>query len=214
MNEALGLYILLRGEVTISKKIQLPHLEHIHGEDRILTRITADSYPVLGETSLVGQDKRSATVRCATGCVLYRLDASAFLALMLKDADDRARRLPPALRNAVPAHGNHQRRRRQALRGAGLRAGGNSAERWDNTAVDIAVGSTSLNKTYRGMLPWARHEVQAVVDVSLEIPHGEIFGLLGPNGAGKTTTIKMLAGLVEPSSGSVITFPPSAAARR
>jgi ABC-2 type transport system ATP-binding protein len=72
--------------------------------------------------------------------------------------------------------------------------------------VDIAVRISSLNKTYRGMLPWARHEVQAVREVSLDIPHGEIFGLLGPNGAGKTTTIKMIAGLVEPSSGSV-SFP-------
>ncbi|MBI4057562.1 MAG: ABC transporter ATP-binding protein, partial [Elusimicrobia bacterium] len=41
----------------------------------------------------------------------------------------------------------------------------------------------------------------AVDDLSLEIPPGEIFGFLGPNGAGKTTTVKMLAGLLHPSSG-------------
>ena len=43
--------------------------------------------------------------------------------------------------------------------------------------------------------------VTAVDDVSFEIHGGEIFGLLGPNGAGKTTTIKVLTGLLRPTSG-------------
>jgi len=43
----------------------------------------------------------------------------------------------------------------------------------------------------------------AVDDVSLEVAQGEIVALLGPNGAGKTTTMRMLAGLIAPSSGSV-----------
>ncbi len=43
----------------------------------------------------------------------------------------------------------------------------------------------------------------AVNDVSLEVYGGEVFGFLGPNGAGKTTTIKMIVGLLQPSSGSV-----------
>ncbi len=42
----------------------------------------------------------------------------------------------------------------------------------------------------------------AVRDLSLAIPAGEVFGFLGPNGAGKTTTIRMLIGLVRPTSGS------------
>ena len=42
----------------------------------------------------------------------------------------------------------------------------------------------------------------AVSDLSLDIHRGEVFGFLGPNGAGKTTSIKMLLGLVEPSSGT------------
>ncbi|MFG0251317.1 MAG: ABC transporter ATP-binding protein [Phycisphaerales bacterium JB038] len=45
--------------------------------------------------------------------------------------------------------------------------------------------------------------LRAVDHLSLEVGKGEIFGLLGPNGAGKTTTIRMLLGLVRPSSGSV-----------
>ena len=43
----------------------------------------------------------------------------------------------------------------------------------------------------------------AVDDVSFELTEGEIFALLGPNGAGKTTTLRMLAGLIAPTSGSV-----------
>ena len=43
----------------------------------------------------------------------------------------------------------------------------------------------------------------AVEDVSFEVAPGEIFALLGPNGAGKTTTLRMLAGLIEPTSGTV-----------
>ena len=43
----------------------------------------------------------------------------------------------------------------------------------------------------------------AVSNLSLEIPAGELFAFLGPNGAGKTTTIKMIVGLLRPSSGTV-----------
>jgi ABC-2 type transport system ATP-binding protein len=45
--------------------------------------------------------------------------------------------------------------------------------------------------------------VQAVRDLNLHVPAGELFCFLGPNGAGKTTTIKLLTGLVRPDSGSL-----------
>jgi ABC-2 type transport system ATP-binding protein len=43
----------------------------------------------------------------------------------------------------------------------------------------------------------------AVIDASLTVRPGEVFGFLGPNGAGKTTTIRMLVGLVRPSAGAI-----------
>ena len=45
-------------------------------------------------------------------------------------------------------------------------------------------------------------EQKAVDELTLEIPAGQIVGLLGPNGAGKTTTLKMLTGMIQPSSGT------------
>jgi ABC-2 type transport system ATP-binding protein len=43
----------------------------------------------------------------------------------------------------------------------------------------------------------------AVNGVDLEVPKGELFGFLGPNGAGKTTTLRMIAGILRPTSGSI-----------
>jgi ABC-2 type transport system ATP-binding protein len=45
-------------------------------------------------------------------------------------------------------------------------------------------------------------DITAVSDISLTIPRGEFFAMLGPNAAGKTTTLKMLAGLMKPTSGA------------
>jgi len=62
-----------------------------------------------------------------------------------------------------------------------------------------AMRTEHLAKTY--VIGFFRRKVRAIVDVSLEVESGEIFGLLGPNGAGKTTTLKILLGLIRPSSG-------------
>lgn len=50
---------------------------------------------------------------------------------------------------------------------------------------------------------YAKSEVKAVDDLSLELKPGEIFGFLGPNGAGKTTTIKALTGILSFESGTI-----------
>jgi ABC-2 type transport system ATP-binding protein len=46
-------------------------------------------------------------------------------------------------------------------------------------------------------------ETSAVDSISFEIPQGELVGFVGPNGAGKTTTMKMLSGILYPSSGTI-----------
>jgi ABC-2 type transport system ATP-binding protein len=47
-------------------------------------------------------------------------------------------------------------------------------------------------------------KLTAVNHIDLDVAQGEIFGFLGPNGAGKTTTIKMMAGLLQPTGGSIL----------
>lgn len=46
--------------------------------------------------------------------------------------------------------------------------------------------------------------IVAVDQLDLEVEHGEVFGFLGPNGAGKTTTLRMLLGLIRPTSGTAV----------
>jgi len=60
---------------------------------------------------------------------------------------------------------------------------------------NVAIGATGLTKRFGSFT--------AVKNVSVEVQYGEIYGLLGANGAGKTTTIKMLCGLLEPTSGAM-----------
>lgn len=79
--------------------------------------------------------------------------------------------------------------------------------------MDTAILTTEkLTKRFR--LGLRRREVRAVEDLDLSVERGEIYGFLGPNGAGKSTTIKMLVGLVTPTSGSARLFGEPIASRR
>ena len=59
----------------------------------------------------------------------------------------------------------------------------------------LAIETINLTKKFG--------KLTAVGSLNLQIPAGSLFGLIGPNGAGKTTTLRMLAGLLEPSSGKI-----------
>jgi len=76
-----------------------------------------------------------------------------------------------------------------------------AAEPTKSTATDsdVVIETRNLGKTYRDF--WGRRKVQALKALDIEVKRGEIFGLLGPNGSGKSTTIKLIQGLLFPTSG-------------
>lgn len=67
----------------------------------------------------------------------------------------------------------------------------------------VAVKEPGLQGTLRHFLRRTYRSIEAVKQVSFQIQPGEVVGFLGANGAGKTTTLKMLTGLIHPSSGRV-----------
>lgn len=69
---------------------------------------------------------------------------------------------------------------------------------------EVVIETRSLSKVYRDF--WGRQKVRALKALDLEIRRGEIFGLLGPNGSGKTTTVKLVLGLLFPTSGQALVF--------
>ena len=70
--------------------------------------------------------------------------------------------------------------------------------------MSTAVKTTKLSKIYEGAL--RGRDVHALKELDLEINEGEIFAYLGPNSSGKTTTIKIILGLLFPTSGSLEVF--------
>ena len=69
---------------------------------------------------------------------------------------------------------------------------------------DVVIETRNLSKIYKDF--WGRKKVHALKSLDIEVRKGEIFGLLGPNGSGKSTTIKLVLGLLFPTSGRVLVF--------
>ena len=69
---------------------------------------------------------------------------------------------------------------------------------------DVIIETRNLTKDYKDF--WGRPKVNALESLDLEVRRGEIFGLLGPNGSGKSTTIKLILGLLFPTSGQALVF--------
>lgn len=69
------------------------------------------------------------------------------------------------------------------------------SETYNVATKDIAVSARNISKNYG--------DVEALRDLSLEFPSGQLTSLLGPSGCGKTTLLKIIAGLLQPAAGSV-----------
>lgn len=74
----------------------------------------------------------------------------------------------------------------------------------DSADPNLVIETRNLSKVYRDF--WGRKKVNALKSLDIEVRPGEIFGLLGPNGSGKSTTIKLILGLLFPTSGRVLVF--------
>jgi ABC-2 type transport system ATP-binding protein len=70
-------------------------------------------------------------------------------------------------------------------------------------SYSVSIKEPGIKATINHFFRRKYRTIKAVEDVSFEISPGEIVGFLGPNGAGKTTTLKMLTGLIHPTSGQV-----------
>ncbi len=75
--------------------------------------------------------------------------------------------------------------------------------RWPARGDQALVGTPLA---LSGVSKWYGRRVVAVNDMSLRVERGQVVGLLGPNGAGKTTTLRMLLGLVRPTTGEIRMF--------
>jgi ABC-2 type transport system ATP-binding protein len=74
---------------------------------------------------------------------------------------------------------------------------------------DVVIRTESLTKVYTSL--FGKVKVKALDNLTLQVRRGEVFGLIGPNGSGKTTAIKLLLGLLFPTSGraEILGHPPS-----
>ncbi len=107
------------------------------------------------------------------------------------------RAAPPTLENVFVAtlRAQHPESARSEPHVVGLETHPHAPGALTGDVASIAIGARRLVKNFG--------DFHAVKDIDLGIRYGEIYGLLGANGAGKTTTIKMLCGLLAPTSGEI-----------
>lgn len=72
------------------------------------------------------------------------------------------------------------------------------------SSTETVISAQGLTKVFKDF--WGRPKARAVDGIDFDVKRGEVFGLLGPNGSGKSTTVKMLLGLLYPSSGRINVF--------
>jgi ABC-2 type transport system ATP-binding protein len=114
---------------------------------------------------------------------------------------------PPTLENVFVAtlRAQHPEEAQSSTQGVEIGARKHAAQPLNGDAAPIAIGARDLVKSFG--------DFHAVKNIDLGIRYGEIYGLLGANGAGKTTTIKMLCGLLAPTSGEITLAGEAGAAR-
>ena len=78
------------------------------------------------------------------------------------------------------------------------------ASRNPSPPAENVVAVRGLTKVFKDF--WGRPKARAVDNVDFEVRPGEVFGLLGPNGSGKSTTVKLLLGLLYPTTGHIEVF--------
>ncbi|MDD4680885.1 MAG: ATP-binding cassette domain-containing protein, partial [Clostridia bacterium] len=72
-----------------------------------------------------------------------------------------------------------------------------------NKLYRARVKEEGLKASFRALIRPSYKEVEAVKNISFSVEQGEILAFIGPNGAGKSTTIKMLTGILHPTSGDI-----------
>ena len=70
-----------------------------------------------------------------------------------------------------------------------------------NSIAEYVIETNQVSKTYRSGV-FRRKKFEALKNVSIQVPRGQVYGLLGPNGAGKTTLIKILLGIIRRTGGT------------
>ena len=68
----------------------------------------------------------------------------------------------------------------------------------------VPIRKSGLKEAFKAFFKREYKQILAVDDISFQIEKGEIVGYIGPNGAGKSTTIKMLTGILTPTSGMCV----------